>query len=108
MIGLTSLLNLLAMSSRLQTAQQDCTYAPQEAGAPCLSSHPNQHNWPAPPPPTRAPMEPRRSRWEQLPPANRHRLVQLLGHLVERQLRSAATPLPASRDGEEVKLDLTF
>lgn len=30
------------------------------------------------------------SRWEHLPPANRRRLLQLLGHLVERQLHQAA------------------
>jgi hypothetical protein len=35
------------------------------------------------PPPVRAV---RGSRWDQLPPTNRQRLLRLLGHLVERQL----------------------
>jgi hypothetical protein len=45
-----------------------------------------------------------RSRWEQLPPANRHRLLQLLGRLVERQLRQPALPLLTS--SEEAEHDL--
>ena len=45
-----------------------------------------------------------RSRWEQLPAANRQRLVQLLGRLVERRLRHEANELPA--DSEEVEHDL--
>jgi hypothetical protein len=36
MIGHTGLLNLLAVVTRLQAAQQDCTQAPREAGASCL------------------------------------------------------------------------
>jgi hypothetical protein len=106
MIGLAGLLKLLEVVSRLQAAQQGCTCAPQEAGVPCLTSPPDQTIWPALPPPTRAPMQPRHSRWQQLPPANRRRLLQLLSHLVERQLRSAVTTLPASRDREEVEHDL--
>jgi hypothetical protein len=43
------------------------------------------------------------SRWDQLPPANRHRLLRLLGRLVERQLSQQA-PLLAS--GEEAEHDL--
>jgi hypothetical protein len=53
------------------------------------------------PPPARTPGS---SRWDQVPPANRQRLLRLLGRLVERQLRSAATSLPASR--EEAEYDL--
>ena len=44
------------------------------------------------------------SRWDQLPPANRHRLLHLLGRLVERQLSPAVTSLPAGR--EEADHDL--
>jgi hypothetical protein len=44
------------------------------------------------------------SRWDQLPPTNRRRLLQLLGRLVERQLSPAATRLPTS--GEEAVHDL--
>ena len=44
------------------------------------------------------------SRWEQLPPAHRHRLLHLLGRLVERQLRQQALPLLAS--SEEAEHDL--
>jgi hypothetical protein len=50
MIGLTGLLNLLVVVTRLQAAQQDCARAPQEAGVPCLSSPPDQTIWPALPP----------------------------------------------------------
>jgi hypothetical protein len=50
MIGLAGLLNLLTLVSRLQAAQQDCPCAPQEAGAPCPSSPPNQRLGPALPP----------------------------------------------------------
>ncbi len=39
------------------------------------------------PPPTKAP---RRSRWDQLPAANRQRLLHLLSRLVERQLPQQA------------------
>jgi hypothetical protein len=39
-----------------------------------------------------------------LPPANRHRLLHLLGRLVERQLRQQALPLLAS--SEEAEHDL--
>jgi hypothetical protein len=38
------------------------------------------------------------SRWDQLPPTNRQRLLQLLSRLVERQLRSDATSLPTGRE----------
>ncbi len=42
-----------------------------------------------------------RSRWEQLPPANRHRLLSLLGRLVERQLCQQAPLLLADREEAE-------
>jgi hypothetical protein len=38
-----------------------------------------------------------RSRWDQLPSVNRHRLLHLLGRLVERQLRQQAPLLPTDR-----------
>jgi len=50
MIGLAGLLNLLEVVSRLQTAQQECACAPQEAGVPCLSSPPHPSSRPALPP----------------------------------------------------------
>jgi hypothetical protein len=53
------------------------------------------------PPPAKGPT---RSRWDRLPPANRHQLLRLLGRLVERQLSPAARSLPASR--EEAEHDL--
>ncbi len=57
------------------------------------------------PPPSKALLGSRwGSRWDQLPPANRQRLLRLLGHLVERQLSPAATSLPAGR--EEITHDL--
>ncbi len=49
------------------------------------------------PPPARAPL---RSRWAQLPQANRQRLLHLLGHLIERQL-SASPQRPASHEEGE-------
>ncbi len=45
-----------------------------------------------------------RSRWDQLPPANRRRLLRLLGRLVERQLSQPEPLLLAS--GEEADHDL--
>jgi hypothetical protein len=53
------------------------------------------------PPPARVP---KRSHWRQLPSANRQRLLQLLGRLVERRLSHEANELPAST--EEVEHDL--
>jgi hypothetical protein len=39
--------------------------------------------------------------WDQLPPTNRHRLLRLLGRLVERQLNQQAPLLLAgSEEGE--------
>jgi hypothetical protein len=100
MIGLTGLLNLLDVVIRLRAAQQDGPCAPQEAGMPCLSAPANQRTWPALPPPLRTPMP---SRWDRLPPANRHQHLHLLGRLVERQLSQQA-PLRAS--AEEAEHDL--
>ena len=42
MIGRAGLLNLLAVVARLRAVRQDCRHAPQEAGAPCPSSPPDQ------------------------------------------------------------------
>jgi hypothetical protein len=49
-IGLTGLLNLRTVVTRLQAAQQNCACARQEAGAPCPSSPLNQSRGPALPP----------------------------------------------------------
>jgi hypothetical protein len=100
MIGLVGLLDLLTVVTRLLAAQQDGARTPQEGGVPCLASPPNQGIWPALPPPTRMPL---RNRWDQLPPANRQRLLHLLGRLVERQLSPVTASLPAG--GEEAKHD---
>jgi hypothetical protein len=53
------------------------------------------------PPPTTTP---ECSRWEQLPPANRRRLLHLLSRLVERQVAQQAPLLVAG--GEEATHDL--
>jgi hypothetical protein len=53
------------------------------------------------PPPVRAPQG---TRWDQLPPTNQHRLLLLLGRLVERQLPQPAPLLLTSR--EEAEYDL--
>ena len=66
-----------------------------------FAPHPIRASGQRSPPPLRAPMP---SRWDRLPPANRQRLLHLLGRLVERQLRPAATSLPAGR--EEAEHDL--
>jgi hypothetical protein len=50
------------------------------------------------PPPTKALA---RSRWEQLPPTNRHRLLHLLGRLIERQLGQQAPCLLADQEEAE-------
>jgi hypothetical protein len=50
MIGLTGLLNLLAVVARRHVARQDCMHAPQEAGVPCPASPPDQRMGPALPP----------------------------------------------------------
>ena len=51
-----------------------------------------------------APPRPRgrslRSRWEQLPLANRQRLLHLLGRLVERQLSAAPQRAASSEEAE--------
>src|SRR5258708_3683755 len=53
------------------------------------------------PPPPRTPL---RTRWDQLPPANRQRLLHLLGRLVDRHLSPVTARLPAGR--EEATHDL--
>jgi hypothetical protein len=66
-----------------------------------IVSSESEHLASAPPPPARAG---RSSRWDQLPPVNRHRLLSLLGRLVERQLSQTASLLPTGR--EEAEHDL--
>ena len=55
------------------------------------------------PPPTKTPGC---SRWDQFPPANRHRLLHLLGRLVERQVSQQAPRLAAGGESEEAEHDL--
>ena len=50
----------------------------------------------SPPPDSRQPI----SRWEDLPQANRQRLLWLLSHLLERQLEHSLAP--GKEDGDEL------
>src|SRR5258708_31901972 len=79
MIGLTGLLKLLEVATRLQAAQQTGACAPQEASVPCLSSQPKQTFWPA------------------LPPAREDTREQPLGPGAASQSATAGTPPPAPR-----------
>ena len=82
MIGLTALLNLVAIAEKLQ--HQLC----EEKGKVCAPTSP-------PPPIGRSEMA---QLWLRLPLANRHRLLWLLGQLLERQLVESQTPW---EDGNE-------
>ena len=74
-IGLTGLLNLVALVEQKRTvrASRDA-----QGGVLCPRSQPSEF-----PPPA---IKDQLSRWEQLPQANRQRLLWLLSQLLERQL----------------------
>ena len=82
-IGLTGLLNLVAVVERFQTQTLE------EKGALCPHPHPS--------PPTLGHSE-LLVLWERLPPANRHRLLWLLSQLLEHQLHAAVAQ---GEDGDE-------
>ena len=76
MPGMSGLLQLLTWVEHRRVAQAS---PHEEGGVPCPISHPTQF----PPPDSRQDI----SRWEDLPLANRQRLLWLLSHLLERQLQ---------------------
>jgi len=89
MLGISGLLNLLTWVEHRQLAQG----SPHEEGdIPCPVSHPAQ----LPPPDSRQGI----SRWEDLPQANRKLLLQLLSHLLERQLEHSRAS--DKEDGDEL------
>ena len=89
MLGISGLLQLLTWVEHrrvVQASQQE------EGGVPCPIPHPTR----SPPPNSRQAI----SLWEDLPPANRQRLLWLLSHLLERQLERSSAP--GKEDGDEL------
>src|SRR5258708_5249873 len=76
MLGISGLLNLLTWVEHRQLAQAS---QHEEGGVPCPIPHPTR----LPPPASRQVS----SQWEDLPQANRQRLLWLMSHLLERQHR---------------------
>ncbi len=89
MLGISGLLNLLTWVKHRQLAQAS---PHEEGGIPCPVSHPTR----LPPPDSSQGIR----RWENLPQANRQRLLWLLSHLLERQLEPSSAP--SKEDGDEL------
>ena len=89
MLGISGLLQLLTWVERRRAVQAS---EHEEGGVPCPIPRPTR----LPPPACRQTSSP----WEDLPQANRQRLLWLLSHLLERQVEQSLAS--GKEDGDEL------